>query len=505
MESLNNSKGQISKRFKLVSYCKEEWEIIKNNLLDLKDKIFNEQLSLEEKFKELYLIIQKFQKKYRTDHYNSKNLNYLNKKNCIGLQIAIDSYFKDKSNFYSKILPFIIEQAILIEERAKNKYGEQTLPLMPSTQPMKESFPKKLVLSILSINFFCCDQDYASQLTKEEKKLTNIHEWNIVDWFPLYSTETPVAIQRIICFLAYFDFAYKIFEIKNNYFENDITVERIIFDFDEIKNNLLKCENIIEEKDMNIHSKDMDNPEIETQSLVNFANKNFQTGEILSSATQEEVLFCIRPELYIAMFICQTAYKNEIFVISGAYKLMEYEGYLSTFKFKKFKENIFSSDYDFNKNDNENILCLDATYRNHYAFQSVMQDISKFYSACNYCSKKYENSGISTGSWGCGAFGCDKAHKFLQQLVCAKSNNIKLSFSTFGNETYKYNLIKLLKAVIKCRPKVNDLFKLIIDFKGDNDEEFHMYLKKELGDEFNIEGDKCPMYGFIDGIYTLIN
>ena len=52
--------------------------------------------------------------------------------------------------------------------------------------------------------------------------------------------------------------------------------------------------------------------------------------------------------------------------------------------------------------------------------------VSKFYIACEYCSKKYENAGISTGSWGYGAFWRDKAHKFLQQLVCAKCNNVKL-------------------------------------------------------------------------------
>ena len=506
MKSNNNIKDkETPKRFKLVSYCKEEWEIIKSILLELKNKCINEKLSVEQKFIELYSVIQKFQNKYRTKQYIPKKLNYLNKKNCIGLQKAINSYFNDKSFFYLKLLPFIIEQALLIEERAKNKYGEQTLPLMPSTLPMKESFPKKLVLSILSNNFFCNDQDYVSQLNPEQKKLTQVYEWNIVDWFALYSIESSVAIQRIICFLAYFDFAYKIFEIKNNYFESDITVERIVFNFDEIKNKLLECENVIEEKDINIHCKDMDNPEIETQSIVNFANKNFQTGEIIPSATQEEVLFYVRPELYIAMFICQTVYKNEIIIISGAYKLMEYDGYLSTFTFKKFKDNIFIKDYNFKKYDNENVLCLDATSGDHYYFDSVMQDISKFYSACNYSSKKYENSGISTGSWGCGAFGCDKAHKFLQQLVCAEANNVKLSFSTFGNENYKNDLIKLLKSVIKYKPKVKDLFKLIIDFKGNNDEKFHEYLKGELGDEFYLDKDISPMYGFIDGIFSLIN
>ena len=73
----------------------------------------------------------------------------------------------------------------------------------------------------------------------------------------------------------------------------------------------------------------------------------------------------------------------------------------------------------------------------------MLQDFSKFYIACEYCSKKYGNSGISTGSWGCGAFWCDKAHKFLQQLVSAKCNNIKLSYSTFGDNNYKSKLEKL--------------------------------------------------------------
>ena len=70
--------------------------------------------------------------------------------------------------------------------------------------------------------------------------------------------------------------------------------------------------------------------------------------------------------------------------------------------------------------------------------------VSKFYIACEYCSKKYENSGISTGSLGYGAFWRDKAHKFLQQLVCAKCNNVILSYSTFGDNNYKNKLEKLL-------------------------------------------------------------
>ena len=172
MESNKNIEtNQSPKRFKLISYYKEEWEKTKKTLLELKAKSINEKISTDEKFLDLYTLIQKVESQNRTCNHLFKNIKYLKTKNCIGLKKAIKSYFSnDESIFYSKILPFIIDQALLIEERANNKYGEQTLPIMPSTQALKESIPKKLILSILSNNFFCNDKDYISQLNSEQKK-----------------------------------------------------------------------------------------------------------------------------------------------------------------------------------------------------------------------------------------------------------------------------------------------------------------------------------------------
>ena len=299
---------------------------------------------------------------------------------------------------------------------------------------------------------------------------------------------------------SFFDFAKKILESKNNYFDQDIIIERIIFNPDDINKKLSECNLTFDEKDIFIHNNDMDNPGIPTQSLVNFANRSFQTGRIIPSATQEEVLFCVRPELYAAMFICQTVYENEIIIISNVFKLMDNSGYLNSFKFENLKNNIFSIDNnDLNKNDNENILCLDATFKDHYLYKSVLQDFSKFFSASEFCAKKHKNPGISAGSWGCGAFYCDKAHKFLQQICCAKCNGVKLSYSTFGDNNYKNKLEQLFKAVIKFTPKVCDLYKLIIEFKGTRDKEFYKYLKEKLGDEFYMDDD-----GIDDIIYTML-
>jgi len=475
--------SKLPKNFRLVSSYKEEWETSKKILTQLQKKCTSKK-SLEEKYEILASTIQIFESKHRFNQFNAEDIIMLHTKRCIGLKTAIKSYFQDnEENFFSNILPFIIEQALLLYDRANNKYKEQVLPLMVSGKSMKEVVPKKLILSILSNDFFCNHKDFVSQLSLEQKEYTHLEEWCNVDWYWLYSFDSSVSVNRIICFLAYFVFAKKAFDTKSNYLEKNVIVERIKFDMDKIKKSLSKCDNLFSESDINIHLKSMEEPEIETQSIVDFANMDFQTGQIIPSATQEEILFSTCPEMFIAMFMCQRIYESEIIVISGAYKLMEYEGYSNSFKFVRLNENVLVNADKLN----ESILALDATMFDHYLYRNVMQDISKFYSACNFCKGKYNNPGISTGSWGCGAFGCDRAHKFLQQLICAKSNNVKLSFSTFGKEKYCNSLKELLNAVIKFKPKVSDLFNMIINFDGNSNEEFHEYLKTQLGNEFNIE------------------
>jgi hypothetical protein len=294
----------LPKKFNLVSFYEEEWETSKKILLQLKKICTKEKTPIEEKFQKLYSTIQIFENHHRFNQFNAEDIINLQGKKCIGLEKAIEDYFKNNIDiFYSKIIPFIIEQALLLPERAKHKYREQTLPLMVSNKPMKEEIPKKLILSILSNDFFCNHKDFVSQLNLEQKQLTHLEEWCNVDWYWLYSFDNNVSVNRIKCFLAYFDFAHNIFERKNNYFDRNVIVERIIFKRDKVINHLSKCENKFEEKDINIHIKSMDTPEIETQSIIDFANMDLQTGQIIPSATQEEILFSTRPEMYIAMII----------------------------------------------------------------------------------------------------------------------------------------------------------------------------------------------------------
>ena len=242
----------LPKRFNLVSFYEEEWETSKKILLQFQKFCVKEINPIEEKFQKLYSTIQIFENHHRFNQFNAEDIINLQGKKCIGLEKAIEDYFKNNIDiFYSKIIPFIIEQALLLPERAKHKYREQTLPLMVSNKPMKEEIPKKLILSILSNDFFCNHKDFVSQLNLEQKQLTHLEEWCNVDWYWLYSFDNNVSVNRIKCFLAYFDFAHNIFERKNKYFDRNVIVERIIFKRDKIINHLSKCENKFEEKDIN--------------------------------------------------------------------------------------------------------------------------------------------------------------------------------------------------------------------------------------------------------------
>ena len=62
----------------------------------------------------LSAIIQNFEKQIGYEDYNYRYL----RNNCINLKDSIKSYFNGKEEtFFKQILPFIIDQALLIEER----------------------------------------------------------------------------------------------------------------------------------------------------------------------------------------------------------------------------------------------------------------------------------------------------------------------------------------------------------------------------------------------------
>ncbi len=65
---------------------------------------------------------------------------------------------------------------------------------------------------------------------------------------------------------------------------------------------------------------------------------------------------------------------------------------------------------------------------------------------------------VSTGKWGCGAFGGVAAHKLLQQSVAAAAAGVDLEFSSFGDLE---GCDIIIKALNDTKPAVDKVLRLL--------------------------------------------
>mmetsp|Transcript_4446 Transcript_4446/g.14244 ORF Transcript_4446/g.14244 Transcript_4446/m.14244 type:complete len:149 (-) Transcript_4446:86-532(-) len=96
---------------------------------------------------------------------------------------------------------------------------------------------------------------------------------------------------------------------------------------------------------------------------------------------------------------------------------------------------------------------MDATMIRHFSEDKVLRDIRKAFLCFQGCSV------VSTGRWGCGAFGGHPAHKFAQQLVAAGLAGCSLRFSTFGDPA---RCEEVLAAVAAAQPSAADLLQAVL-------------------------------------------
>uniref|UniRef100_A0A7S2IH94 PARG catalytic Macro domain-containing protein n=1 Tax=Helicotheca tamesis TaxID=374047 RepID=A0A7S2IH94_9STRA len=178
-----------------------------------------------------------------------------------------------------------------------------------------------------------------------------------------------------------------------------------------------------------LHNQTMESPTRPASAFVNFANSNFGYGHFISSCTQEEILQMCCPEIMVGMLVVGQMLDNEVVNVRGVRRFTKYSGYLSSFLCEGQVEGLEDDTFV------QSILTIDACYSQHFSKTMIQRDVSKaFYSFREHrqtSSAKYPV--ISTGKWGCGAFGGLTAHKMIQQALAATLSNVDLEFSCFGD------------------------------------------------------------------------
>ena len=200
-------------------------------------------------------------------------------------------------------------------------------------------------------------------------------------------------------------------------------------------------------------------------TIVDFANKQIHIGRIIPSMTQEEVLFSCASECFLTLLTCEQLKANEVVVVRNVRRAVDYSGYLSTFTVTKMLTDPPLMD----------ILVLDASYMDSFSPKQIIRDLNKAWIGFSNCVV----SPISTGHWGCGAFGGNKTLKFLQQLCAASLTGLPLEYSTFQENDTQSRFQNLHSELVKNSVTVRQVVQMMLDYKR-TDGSFEIYCTQWL-------------------------
>lgn len=160
------------------------------------------------------------------------------------------------------------------------------------------------------------------------------------------------------------------------------------------------------------------------QVEVDFANKHVGFG---TTATQEELLLGTSPESCVIVLFNEVLEAGESLLITGARRFGDYTGYGRTARYT----GQFAPSWDWNE---RKILAIDAIShpQDQLGDVTMKRELRKAwlgFSSVRGCR-------ISTGHWGCGAFGGDQNIKCLVQLIAASLADVKLDFYCFGDKNF---------------------------------------------------------------------
>ena len=390
------------------------------------------------------------------------------------LKVAItemNTLFPD-FKFYENLLPKL--QQCCLEMPELFKENGQKIAILPKNIDSKVKLSGKQMRCILSHAFFNTMNTYIEQNTNI-KFQTSFGDISFLNLYYKYCFES---VERLKCLFFYF---YEVFqeEPKEEILFIRRSLEKIpppdwkISETPIIHDVFISEQRKIEDSNAFLH--------------VDFANQNLMIHKIIPSLTQEEILFSLRPALFVSMLLSETMQKNEAIFMFGCKRYCNYKGYLESFR--------FDGPYEERKNEKiiSGIIAIDSIVNfslGNCQFQkeSIIRDLNKAY--LGFFGVEKEEKGfkessldfnkISTGNWGCGAFGGDYILKFIQQVMAANEAKKTMDYSTFGNKEICSTLRQIYYRMIELKLQVKDLFEILDGYKGKGTMEFHFYVKKKL-------------------------
>ena len=406
-------------------------------------------------------------------------------KDCAGLRRATEEVFPEPMELYGRVLPFVVERALELP---------RYLPWLPTLRtgvPGAVVLERRLVLSLLANVFLCNHKDMVDQCAPEQCRTGpgRAGHWCTLDWYLVYASDSPVAVARIACFLAYFAAAERAAAAAaaagrlRAFLPGALSVERCVGDAAAAARAAAGCLRPFAVEDVLVHTAGMDTEALCAYGVVDFANRDLHVGCVCASATQEEVLFSTRPELFAALCVVDRLGDSDVLVLNGAPALCVTAGHLATFRYAAPVDDADAA-HAFAAQTDRPVYAIDAVTGDQFSRAAVLRDYTKAFVAFSHArahAPAHAPVTVSTGSWGCGAFGGDRLLKFLQQVLAARAAGITLAYSALNDPRYASQLQDAVDRLVAARMRVCDLWRVLTGFRGRDAPAFHKYILAHLG------------------------
>eukprot|EP01012_Entosiphon_sulcatum_P023200 TRINITY_DN2817_c0_g1_i1.p1 TRINITY_DN2817_c0_g1~~TRINITY_DN2817_c0_g1_i1.p1 ORF type:complete len:543 (+),score=74.01 TRINITY_DN2817_c0_g1_i1:813-2441(+) len=397
---------------------------------------------------------------YEKFHMPTENHQLVGLRKAVADLEQVDAEFK----FFEKIVPKIQEWAL----ECHTCFPEKSLPVLQARRAGAVNLSRQQVRCINALAFF-------SMLPHLE--VPHAQRYGYYDWRKLYARSSYVGVERVKCQLYYF---YRSLGLAKPELEQMVSFHRVVATGADFFPNWKESsaiplpvtvthEKVIEDSPAAVH--------------VDFANCDLHIAQIIPSATQEEVIFSIRPELFPGLLFCETMQDDEAIIMCGARQYCEYSGYLDTFTFRGGSDK-------YSNPTPAAILAIDAIVNygtTQFQPKYLERDLNKAFIGFVGLDgiipePEFDPTNpkhcIATGNWGCGAFGGDHVLKFVQQVMAAAVARRALHYSTFGNPPLCDKLQEVNEA-LQGR-SVADLWKIISRHISSPKKSFYNFLMVEL-------------------------
>ncbi|XP_066364524.1 poly(ADP-ribose) glycohydrolase 1-like [Miscanthus floridulus] len=221
---------------------------------------------------------------------------------------------------------------------------------------------------------------------------------------------------------------------------------------------------------------------------VDFANKYLGGGALSRGCVQEEIRFMINPELIVGMLFMASMEDNEAIEIFGAERFSQYMGYGSSFRF--VGDYLDTKPFDSMGRRRTRIVAIDALDCPawlHYESGCLLREVNKAF--CGFFDqskhqlyvKLFQDShnkgnfpsinsneyiGVSTGNWGCGAFGGNPEIKsMIQWIAASQALRPFVNYYTFEDASLE-RLEEVIQWILRHGWTVGELWHMLIEYSS---------------------------------------